>query len=305
VTHLQTFPVAFACEHSTQVGEQLFGTAPRVDVWFLLEHTAPWGGQALDESSIPQPVKDRLNEYVAAIPNARLQLMRQTPNRNYITFYVGLSKALDPVLYRFELPDYEALLDLDIAAIMRRDLAYEAHLTYEPLYLICTNGKRDACCAKFGLLTYRALVRTVGNAVWETTHVGGHRFAATMLCFPHGIYYGRIAPGEAKAITTAYQQGRILPDKLRGRSCYDKPAQMAEYFLRHETEIDDLAAFRLQDVLEVGAGQWRVTFERRQDGRKFHVTVAPDGSIDIYKNSGASQTVSVPQFVLAGYHSAT
>ena len=29
------------------------------------------------------------------------------------------------------------------------------------------------------------------DAVWECSHIGGDRFAATMLLFPHGINYGR------------------------------------------------------------------------------------------------------------------
>ena len=46
-----------------------------------------------------------------------------------------------------------------------------------PLLLVCTHGRRDACCAQFGRPTAMALARRYGTAVWETTHVGGDRFA--------------------------------------------------------------------------------------------------------------------------------
>jgi hypothetical protein len=41
-------------EMSRTVGEQLFGTCVRVDVWFLLEYTYAWGAKAFDESDLPK-----------------------------------------------------------------------------------------------------------------------------------------------------------------------------------------------------------------------------------------------------------
>jgi len=54
--------------------------------------------------------------------------------------------------------------------------------------LVCTHGKRDRCCGKFGTELFRSLSATVptGVRLWRTSHTGGHRFAPTGLTFPDG-----------------------------------------------------------------------------------------------------------------------
>jgi hypothetical protein len=142
------------------------------------------------------------------------------------------------------LDTYDDLLQLDLSAIISGE---SAPPTNEKLFLVCTNGKRDRCCAKHGLPLYNTMSTIAGESVWQTTHIAGHRFAATMLCFPHGLCYGRLRADDAKAVVESYHSGQILLDKFRGRSCYSPLAQAAEYYLRDHANrygIDDL---RLQD----------------------------------------------------------
>jgi hypothetical protein len=107
----------------------------------------------------------------------------------------------------------------------------------------------------------------VGHAVWQTTHLGGHRFAATAVVLPHAICYGRVGAGDVEAIVTAHRSGRVHLPRMRGRSGYDGLVQAADFFLRAKTGDLDLAHFRLQ---RVGA-----TGER---GRVVELA-APDGAI--------------------------
>ena len=69
-----------------------------------------------------------------------------------------------------------------------------------PQYFVCTNGQRDLCCARFGLPTYAALRERVGERVWQTTHVGGHRFAPNVLTLPQAALYGRVQPADVDAV---------------------------------------------------------------------------------------------------------
>lgn len=58
--------------------------------------------------------------------------------------------------------------------------------------LVCTHGTRDRCCATFGYPVYHRLRHafehdTSGtNRVWRVSHLGGHRFAPTVLDLPDG-----------------------------------------------------------------------------------------------------------------------
>jgi hypothetical protein len=66
--------------------------------------------------------------------------------------------------------------------------------------LVCTHGSHDACCGKFGYPVYETLRYGYAGAskrqlrVWRTSHIGGHRFAPTLIDFPEGRYWGNLEP---------------------------------------------------------------------------------------------------------------
>jgi hypothetical protein len=163
-------------------------------------------------------------------------------------------------LYDFRLELYEELPDLDLAAVLSGSPGYLRQQVQEPMFLVCTNGRRDLCCAKFGLPVYAELVWRDAVHVWESTHMGGHRFATNMLCFPHGVLYGRVHPEEAAALAERYQAGSLDLDHYRGRSCYSKVVQAAEYHLRRQAGALGLDDFCLERADEIGTGLWQISF---------------------------------------------
>ncbi|HET6953957.1 MAG TPA: sucrase ferredoxin [Acidimicrobiales bacterium] len=53
--------------------------------------------------------------------------------------------------------------------------------------LVCTHGRRDACCGTLGTRLATALPGLgAGVHVWRTSHTGGHRFAPTAVLLPEG-----------------------------------------------------------------------------------------------------------------------
>jgi hypothetical protein len=53
--------------------------------------------------------------------------------------------------------------------------------------LVCTHGRRDACCGTLGTRLVVAVPDLgAGVHVWRTSHTGGHRFAPTALLLPEG-----------------------------------------------------------------------------------------------------------------------
>src|SRR5579859_6765790 len=167
----------FACELSLQAGEQLFATATRVDVWLLLEYNGAWQGEAFEESNVPQSVKQHLASQMAVLPKPRLQLIkkgRTAGSPETLAFVVAISRDVGPTLYRFDLNDYEDLLKLDLPAIVAGEPVYQKYVSDERVFLVCTNGRRDKCCAKFGPPIYAQVARAAGESAWQTTHIGGH-----------------------------------------------------------------------------------------------------------------------------------
>jgi hypothetical protein len=267
IAHPETSVNLYCSEASRQTGEQLFGTATRVDVWLLLEYTGPWGRDALEASDLAKPVKNRVSELLSTLPDSRLQFIKRGEPSNGITFFIGVSQEQRTVLYEFHLEAYEDLIPLDVPAVVRGEPTYDANLRDEPLFLVCTNGKRDRCCARSGFPVYQAMAACVGRDVWQTTHLGGHRFAATGVVLPHGACYGRITETDAQRLVDEYREGRIILERYRGRSCYEKHVQAAEHALRQKTGIMELAHFQLADTQMLGEDEWGVAF------------TAPDGVV--------------------------
>ena len=99
----------------------------------------------------------------------------------------------------------------------------------EPLFLVCTHTRRNACCARFGGPLAQALAARYPGQVFQTTHLGGHRFAANLAILPHGLYYGPVGIDEAMAAISAYQHGEVTPRRYRGRAGQPRPVQEAEH----------------------------------------------------------------------------
>ena len=121
------------------------------------------------------------------------------------------------------LSDTDDLLTLEIDSAGGRAprIAGRAMDEIDELYAICTNGRHDPCCAAHGVPVYQALVECAGaDAVWQTSHIGGHRLAATLIAFPQGIAYGHLDPSDAEAIVTNHRAGYLLAHKFRGRGAY-------------------------------------------------------------------------------------
>lgn len=107
----------------------------------------------------------------------------------------------------------------------------------DPLYLVCTNGRRDACCALYG----RPLVAALSNVsphVWESSHIGGHRFAGNLVCLPEALIYGRVMPEHGVSLVVAHAEGRVDVRSLRGRAAWPVAAQAAEIELRLHLGLD-------------------------------------------------------------------
>jgi hypothetical protein len=122
----------------------------------------------------------------------------------------------------------------------------------EPLYLVCAHSRHDACCALRGRPVAAALAALRPGRVWESSHVGGDRFAANVLVLPVGLLYGRVLPFAAKEFIAAAEAGEVVGALLRGRVGLPPAAQAALAFA-HE----HLALRRRRDLRVVGASPVR------------------------------------------------
>lgn len=280
--------------------EPQLGTASRVDRWLLLTYDRPMESRALPQSELPFTVKERLAEVLERVPRSRVLLLRSHELlEEGVSLRVVQGRESDPFYLTYSLDRYEDLLDIDLVGILTGETDPGVQPERDPFHLVCTNGRRDPCCAELGLPTFEAMQRVEGERVWQCSHVSGHRFAANVLAFPHGIYYGRVEPAGAAPLLAASAAGRLLLGKLRGRACYQPVVQAAEGLLRQETGVLELEAYRLLGAEEGPEKGWRVQFQGVEDSTVHRLEVEARESEDLDQVSCWSDKRSpVVQYIL-------
>ncbi len=299
-------PEPFCCDISQEAGEFLFGTAPTINTWFLLEYNSTWNHKATEQNDLPQPIQAWLNAQLALVADSRLLFIKQNrpAGATGLTFFVALSHETAPRLYRFPLDDYESLTSLDLSAVLTVDPAAEPasgfYLHGEPIILVCTNGKRDRCCAREGPPLYQAIADIAGDRAWQCTHPGGHRFAPTLVTLPDGAFFGRLTPAETGSFVKAYDQGELFLEKLRGRCIYDPVSQAAEQFLRRQTGLRQRSAYRWQETVALGEKRWAVTF-RGTAGQSRRISVIQEAPFERLVSCHPPKMKPVAQFRAANF----
>jgi hypothetical protein len=295
--------MAFCRDVSLAAAEPAYGKALSAPAWLLLEYNGEWRARATEDNELPRKVQAWLEIQTAAV-NGRLQFIKQkqdAEDETELSFFIIIPDAKRPRQYRFPFRRYEELLNIDVAAVAAEEKG--APQSYEELlYLVCTNGRRDRCCAKYGFPLYQELVDKVGTAVWETTHVGSHRFAPNIIAFPEGIYYSRLEIDELDDFIAARRRDEIYLSRYRGRTAYPKPVQAAEYFLRRETGDRTLYGWSYQERRKNGDDAWRVAFTA-PDGtiHQVDLRVERDTPTGLDASCGKPLTKPTPHYELLGY----
>jgi hypothetical protein len=207
--------------------------------WLLIEYRRPWPQHPLD-AELPGPL--RAAACAAAALGVRVQLIRGPRHRRPARVtpapsgdagaagvFLGWTAGSRPWLRRGRVTSAEDLAGSDLDSVAAgRVPAFGTPVT-EPLFLVCTQGSRNVCCARFGCSLSRTLASQHPRQVWETTHVGGDMYAANLVILPHGLYYGPVGEQSAAAAIAAYQRGEVILDRYRGRAGLPHTRQAAEH----------------------------------------------------------------------------
>ncbi|MFJ4671874.1 sucrase ferredoxin [Kitasatospora purpeofusca] len=265
---------------SRELSEPLAATAATATTWLLVEQTGPWGAKALAQSHLDPEVGRALDaatggtgvrvalirrpgRHADCLPTARHEVVVAhtvpTPGRSWVR--------------RGQVTDPAELLALDFTALGAGEHGgFGTPHIGGPIALVCTNGRRDRCCALLGRPLAAELAAAGHSEVWEVTHLGGHRFSPTMLVLPYGYTYGRLTAESAKEVLAATAAGHMAPEWSRGCSGWDRPGQAADQAVRLVTGETRAEALTLAQRAD-GAGRWRVDV-RHEDGRSWEVEVA-------------------------------
>ncbi len=258
---------------SLSLGESLVATASAATAWLLVEQPGVWGAKALSESALDREIGGRLEQRAKVLGIKALLVKHHrreaTTGRRCLAAWSAPGSSW---LEELQLESPERLLDLDLEALAQGE-SLGGRRIETPVHLVCTNGKRDACCASLGRPVAAAVTALRPDATFECSHLGGHRFAANVVCLPHGLWYGRVGPEDADRLVASAEKREIVLDRFRGRSSLPAAAQAADWFLRERDGYLGIEAFTSCTTasendggVEVGLsgpeGAWRVRVRR-------------------------------------------
>jgi hypothetical protein len=207
--------------------------------WLLIEQPGEWGRDAVVESDLGESLGRALKQ--AAAPHGiRVALLRRPGGGGsakpgaYLAF-TGLDERW---VLRLDIRSAEELVDMDLSPMGSGERPLYGSEHEDPLYLVCTHGNHDTCCGRLGPAIASELAAVRRQETWEVSHIGGDRFAANLLCLPHGFYFGRVS--NPRRTAELYERGRIDLPHYRGRSCYEPVVQAAEVMLRSRHGIEEI-----------------------------------------------------------------
>lgn len=227
------------------LGESPEGTATPMRSWVLIEQPGAWTRDVADRVLREALAGPRLRELgeLRRRHGLRPLLVRRPGYRSgpptTRTVIVGSAHPGRRWLEQVELSDVRELADLDLAAVAEGRGGIGTAVT-GPVFGVCTHGTKDMCCATLGRPVAKALAEAAPGRVWETTHLGGDRFAGNVLVLPGGFLYGHVTATSAPRLAAAAAEDRVLPELLRGRTTVGMRSQVAEIAVRRVTGLHGL-----------------------------------------------------------------
>jgi hypothetical protein len=218
----------FFCATAARLrGDALAGTAAPARRWLLVEYSGAWARLALQSHGLAGPVGQALHDAAVAV-GGRVLLIRRPGRRPRRTVQAwGVVDHDDGQAWgHWRSPE-----DLFAAAAAMRlgplDAPTGLRPADAPLFLVCAHGLHDVCCAVRGRPVAAALAQRWPDQAWECSHVGGDRFAPSLVVVPDGTFYGVLGPSSVAAVVEGHLAGRVDPTHFRGQSTQPPLVQAA------------------------------------------------------------------------------
>lgn len=218
------------------------GSAPSYDSHLSIELNLPWRNKVNETPHFPVGVNTAIDEAAARGLNVGLTCFAPHPTFSR----PGMTRVMYFTRQRDALQAYtkvEYLVPTDkVTALIQRLLAdddltefasYHEDTAHIRDLFVCTHGARDACCGKFGYAAHTEMSEHVAAIspddmrVWRGSHLGGHRFAPTVLDMPEGRYWGALESEALPLLVSRSGDVSQLRPFYRGWTALENPLEQA------------------------------------------------------------------------------
>lgn len=225
-------------------GEDPIGSVATYHGWLMIELPPPWPRKFWQAKPMLQPIADLVEQL--GEQGIRVRFIAIAPDRTYsqpdlirVIYYSRPSQLFARFnKQEFLLPETQ-LFDC-IKALLKEPELISQFATYRQStnhireLIVCTHGNYDVACSRFGYPIYKKLRQEYAPAsngdlrVWQSSHIGGHQYAATLVDLPEGRYWGYLEPEILDLLI--YRQGLVTELKpfYRGWIALNWLVQIAE-----------------------------------------------------------------------------
>lgn len=307
---------------SRESGDDPIGSATPFERCLMVEVPPPYQRNAPDSRSFPEGLSEisakamddgLIQKFGAFMPDrehserghTRVLFFRRPETGSFSTFEKDdLLVPMDDLA-----PVVEALLS---GRGFREDYRRDSENVRD--VFVCTHNNRDVCCGKFGDPVYKQLRRECAGddlRVWRASHIGGHRFAPTLMDFPSGMWWGHLDREQATSLVRRDAPFSDFRKNYRGWSGLGtKFEQIAEREILAEVGWRWTGFLRRGKLLSVNEddtfAEVRIDFEDVKTGESgsYHATVEASGSVMTLGSSGGDPLEEVTQYRVSRMESA-
>lgn len=301
---------------SKAAGDDPAGNATPFDAYLGVEIATPWRGDVTESKHFPEGLRNAIEGVWQAGPIGKFTGLMPDPeySRQGHTRVLFMKKPEGPFAAYEKLeyllpvaeviPFVKTLAKLEGLSSFERYREDTAHVRD---ILVCTHGSRDVCCGKFGYSIYNMLrfkhAAPGSLRIWRTSHIGGHRFAPTLMDLPEGRYWGHL---ELEAVENIVLRNGSFSDVgrfYRGWAGFGSSfEQIAEREILTREGWVWTGYLKEGRVLAVNDGEDRAEVRieyRSPDGRisgAYEATVEQDGSVMTLGSSGTDPLQEVKRY---------
>lgn len=231
----------FCADAARQAAADPIGTASNYKTFIAIECAPPWTPNELDSKSVPanlrslrKQIEEDYDRFQACLLLIHNETLKQPGVTRLLIFDQASGLGHSYCQQEFHIADINAIAPLIQAYLAGQVIDAPAIATSFRDIFVCTHGSRDKCCARYGYRLYREALNIVNTLslshvrVWQTSHIGGHRFAPTAIDFPEGRYYGHLDRASFTSILTRTGDINAFRQIYRGWSYLPWPAQVLE-----------------------------------------------------------------------------
>ena len=233
--------------------------------WILIEYRGLWAHDAVGGSgALASGLKAHLREQRRACPHARLLFVRRPERRSGDGDRSPSSRRVDASRARAPLRSSSSVTTTcsgstsATAGALRRPPA--------PPRLHARQARPLLRQVRPPALRRASREQVEDGWVWQSTHVGGDRFAGNLVVLADGaLLRARRAGGRLARARRPRSSAASTSPLYRGRSCYGFAAQAAELAVREQTALLGIDDVRVRSIARDGEG-WRADVRCGRDG---------------------------------------